>query len=85
MGLIEQLKSIIPTADQSKLVQGIEGDLLRRRQTGNTIIKIAAIAWAIIQILLSVETKYLENIGIFFTNLFSGQWGLLIGDDSLPT
>ena len=69
----------IPTADQLKLVQGVERDLLRRRRTG-TISGITAIAWATIQILIGlVHEKYLENIGPFIENLISGQWRDLFG------
>lgn len=54
---------------QLKLVQGIEGDLLRRKRSG-TIGMFIAIAGAIFQILaLAAEEDYLVNIGKFFSSL----------------
>lgn len=76
------LSDIIPTADQIKLAQGIERELLQRRRTGS-ISGIVAITWAILQILISVRTHYIKNIGLFIINLFSGQWAKLIGPNSL--
>ena len=77
-----RLSDIFPTADQLKLITGIESKLLRRRRAG-TIGGIAAVAWGIIQVLLSVETSYLSNIGKFLENLFLGQWGQLLGENGL--
>ncbi|NVM54984.1 MAG: hypothetical protein HWN66_14865 [Candidatus Helarchaeota archaeon] len=68
-----------------KLVQGVERDLLRRRRTG-TIGGIAALAWAIIQIVIGLaNANYLKNIDLFIKNLISKQWGDLIGGtEGLP-
>jgi tetratricopeptide (TPR) repeat protein len=74
-----KLSELIPTADQLKLVQGVERQLLRRRRAG-TLGGVIAIAWAAIQILISVvNKKYLQNIDEFVRNLVSGQWGELVG------
>ena len=78
-----KLSNIIPTADQLKLVQGIEGNLLRRRRSG-TISATIALAGAIFQIVLSFSEKdYLESVGNFFINLVQLRFGELLGPKGL--
>ncbi len=73
------LKDILPTDDQLKLVHGVERELLRRRRTG-TFSGIVAVAWAIIQIVISiVDKEYFQHIEKFIANLVSGEWGALFG------
>ena len=70
-----KLRDILPTGEQLKLIQGVERDLLQRKRRGTTFSAIAAVAWAILQILLSFdESGYLKNIGNFFVKLFTGNW-----------
>lgn len=68
---------------QLKLVQGIEGDLLRRKRSG-TISVFVALAGVIFQIVLSFsEEKYLSSIGKFFINLVQFRFGELFGLEGL--
>lgn len=61
----------------------MERELLRRRQTG-MIGGVAAIVWAIIQIVISAfNANYLKNIDEFVIYLVSGRWGELIGAEGL--
>lgn len=70
------LKDLIPTDDQLKLAHGVEGDLLRRRQIGK-ISGALALAWAIIQILISAKAETLKSLGGFVENLAKGRWSEL--------
>ena len=78
-----KLSDIIPITDQLKQVQGVEGELLRRKRKG-TISVIVALAVAILQILIAaIEKDYLKDIGKFFNSLIHFRWGELIGPDGL--
>lgn len=70
---MNKLMELLPTKDELKLVQGIEAELLQRKQTSN-ISGAIALAAAIIQIVLAALNRetYLEQLGRFVYRLV--QW-----------
>jgi hypothetical protein len=64
-----KLSDIIPSDDQLKLIQGVEGELLRRKRTG-TISGIVALAVAILQILMAAIQK--DYLTLVSTDLLGG-------------
>jgi tetratricopeptide (TPR) repeat protein len=74
-----KLPDFFPTAEQLKLVQGVENELLQRKRRG-ALGALIALAAAIFQIVaLAVEKDHLRNIGTFFINLAHGRFDLLLG------
>jgi tetratricopeptide (TPR) repeat protein len=74
-----KIADVLPIAQQLKLVQGVENELLRRKITG-AFGAIVALGAAIFQIVaLAVEKDYLQNIGSFFINLAHGRFDALLG------
>ena len=79
-----KLSGIIPSDEQLKLIQGVEGELLRRKRTGR-ISGIIALAVAVLQVMLvAIEKDYITNIGNFFNNLIHFRFDGLIGPDGIP-
>ena len=77
-------RDILPTADQFKLVRGIEAELLQRRRKG-MIGGIVGISAAVLQVVLAVaKGGYAANLGKFLTNLGTGKFTELIGEKGLP-
>jgi type III secretory pathway component EscV len=67
-----KLKELIPTADQLKLVQGIEKQLLQRKSNGIIISGILALSGAGIQILIDIISNkfHIKDIFISIINFF---------------
>jgi tetratricopeptide (TPR) repeat protein len=77
-----RLRDIVPPADVLKLAQGVEATLVRRKRAGS-VAAVAALAWAIVQVLLAAQTPYLDNVGSFVGNLLSGEWRALFGEKGI--
>ncbi|OGW13988.1 MAG: hypothetical protein A3G93_07605 [Nitrospinae bacterium RIFCSPLOWO2_12_FULL_45_22] len=73
-----KLSHFFPTSEQLKLIQGVEGELLKRKRLGK-LGGIAAFAGALLQLLIIVWDKQIpiESIIDFFRDFIFLRWGEL--------